>query len=72
VIVDISGAGPDAAPVLLVPPLEQPIRRATGTTAARQYTSLLMCRMIPSLSLFTRVLKVAVAMWWIYHDVARN
>ena len=65
-----SGGGPDAALTLPEPPLEQPIRRATGMAAARQYPSLLMSRMIPSLSLSRRVMKAVVPVWWIYRDVA--
>jgi hypothetical protein len=38
-----SGAGP--ASTLLLPPLEQAARATTGTTAIRQYLSLLMSRM---------------------------
>jgi hypothetical protein len=47
---DTSGAGPVAT--LLLPPLEQAARAATGMAATRQYLSLLMGRMGSSLHYF--------------------
>jgi hypothetical protein len=41
---------------------EQPARMATGMVAARQYTSLLISRMILPSSLLTRVFMTAIGM----------
>src|SRR5580658_5921590 len=71
VMVETSGGGPDRAPPLLEPPLEQPVRMAAGMSAARQKASPLMSRMIPSLRYFRRV-EAVINRWPICQDMAGN